>query len=170
MRNCPKCQTNKKNEEFYNGVGYCKPCLKKDYLENREGRIADSSARQAEWRKKAIEKLGGSKCVHCGCKEYDLLQINHRDGDGSYDRKVNGMVSGKFWRSIAMETRDISNLEVTCRLCNQRHYVEDILGYKGFSIAYKAPKKINCCWEKLLSTRLVGTILRFSGFFDPYIH
>jgi hypothetical protein len=64
------------------------------------------------------------------------LQINHIDGDGKIDRKQNGMVSGKFWRHIALDLRDVSGLEVACYLCNQRHYVEHILGHKGFRIIY----------------------------------
>lgn len=169
MPKCKKCTEDKEKSEFYKLNRVCKLCLKKDYQNNREDRIADSIRRQSEWRKQAINKLGGPKCVECGCEVYELLQINHKDGSGNKDRKENGMVSGKFWRAIAKETRDISNLEVTCRLCNQKHYVEYILGYPGFTIIYKAPRKVRFMLEKIFNTSIIGTIYSKLGFLSRLV-
>ena len=69
--------------------------------------MKQSLKRQSYWRKKAIHALGGPTCVHCGCTVYSLLQINHIDGSGNLDRKKNGMVSGKFWRHIALGLREM---------------------------------------------------------------
>ena len=131
-KTCRRCKKKKLRKDFYKHpttkdgkMSLCKQCSVKQSLK-----------RQSYWRKKAIHALGGPTCVHCGCTVYSLLQINHIDGSGNLDRKKNGMVSGKFWRHIALGLRDVSNLEVVCYLCNQRHYVETILGHQGFDIQY----------------------------------
>lgn len=154
VKPCKKCGISQTLDEFhrhpYTKDGHkatCKSCLRQHYQENREELIKQSGQRQSEWRKRAIDKLGGPRCRECGCDVYDILEINHVNGGGNVDRKENGMVSGKLWRAIALELRDLSEFEVLCRMCNQKHYVETLLGVQGFTVAYSPktqnfPKKI----------------------------
>ena len=167
LRECRACHVEKDIEKDYTKkYKTCKECLKKryedrrrkDYLDNREERIKISNDIASEWRKKAITILGGPKCVRCGCEVYPLLQINHIDGNGAHDRKVNGMVSGKFWRAVALELVPLSNFEVTCRLCNQLHYITFMLGHGGFKISYKEPYKFRKKLEKIFQPSFIGTI------------
>ena len=74
MKKCPRCNTEKKLNEFYdrrNGIGnspYCKPCHKDQTIE-----------RQRLFKRKSIE-YKGNKCYYCGYSRYQgALQFHHLD-------------------------------------------------------------------------------------------
>jgi len=90
-------------------------------------------------RRKALEKIGLLVCNNCGCDEYNLLEINHINGDGCQERKVKQ--TGKFYLEIVNGTRTTDDLNILCKPCNLLHYLELRHG--------KLPYKIE--WEKLLS-------------------
>ena len=61
------------------------------------------------------------QCVYCGCNEIDFLEINHKNGGGRKDCRSKSHYV--FYSKIRKGERDISDLEVTCRVCNALHYL-----------------------------------------------
>jgi hypothetical protein len=103
----------------------------------KEGRPYQWDARGhlKKLRERALIKLGELKCVNCGCDVYELLEINHKNGGG---RKEHAEKSyQKFLYDIIFERVNISDYEITCRLCNTLHYIESILNIKGHCVTWK---------------------------------
>jgi hypothetical protein len=72
-----------------------------------------------------ITRGGPLICAHCGCDDLRLIEINHRNGGGVKERRVGGNFTGiNFYAAIVNRTRTTEDLELTCRLCNARHYLE----------------------------------------------
>lgn len=69
------------------------------------------------YRTEAFNVLGGAKCVSCGCNVFELLSVNHINGDGKEDRK-NGFFPNKIVILIAKRKIDINKFNVLCRACN----------------------------------------------------
>lgn len=74
------------------------------------------------------------KCQRCGCDNLDILEINHKLGDGGIARKIYGSYN-IYWDIIYSGAGE--DLEVLCKVCNIVHYVETVLGIKGFTISYQ---------------------------------
>jgi len=73
-------------------------------------------------KRRAMEMLGGAKCVRCGCDEIDFLEFNHINGGGCKEIKqgqylymADKLLSGK---------RKPEGLEVLCRICNALDFLE----------------------------------------------
>lgn len=90
-------------------------------------------------RLRALDKLGGRKCVNCGCMVEEILEINHKGGKGRKERKKSKKGAMQFYRDIVHERVDISKYNVLCRVCNAQHYVEKILRIKGHKISWNKP-------------------------------
>lgn len=120
----------------------CKDCAKKYRQENKEKLKAyreryrtkykgkyKSYQREyhqeyrVEKRKKALDILGGN-CVYCGCDVYEILEINHKNG-----RDKKGVLGQTLVRHILNGNADLSELEVTCRICNAWHYVTKLRNF-----------------------------------------
>ena len=90
----------------------------------RERRAKVTPEQKAQWRlnkkRRALELIGGTKCVYCGCDDLAMLEVNHRDGRGSEDYKSHGYYI--YGRIISGE-RKTDDLETTCRVCNALHYL-----------------------------------------------
>lgn len=72
---------------------------------------------------------GELKCQRCGCSNYDLLEINHKNGDGHKERKKNKGGSGMI-RAVIKGERSIEDLNLLCRPCNLVDAAERISGKK----------------------------------------
>jgi len=86
-------------------------------------------------RQKAIEKLGG-KCSGCGESNPLVLEIDHKDNDGKWDRQV---------RSVFQILKDVTNgigLDSFQLLCANCHRVKHLLS-KPLSNAQIAPRDIH---------------------------
>lgn len=70
---------------------------------------------------RAMELVGGAKCVRCGCDYIDFLEFNHINGGGCKEWRKNkkGLVD-----RLLSGDRDKSGLEVLCRVCNAVDYLE----------------------------------------------
>lgn len=75
-------------------------------------------------------------CVRCGCNDLRLLEINHKNGGGSQEMR-RGIGSSKFWNNINNGKRETYDLEILCRVCNARHYLELKYGKLPYEIKYK---------------------------------
>jgi hypothetical protein len=56
-----------------------------------------------------------------------LLEINHKNGGGGKEMS-NGHNSMSFYRDIIALRRQVSDLEILCRVCNAKHYLESKYG------------------------------------------
>jgi len=73
-------------------------------------------------KRRAMEMLGGAKCIRCGCDEIKFLEFNHKNGggckeikQGKYQYMADKLLSGK---------RSPNGLEVLCRVCNALDFLE----------------------------------------------
>lgn len=69
-----------------------------------------------------ISESATPKCVNCGCDDIRLLEVNHINGSGAVEYKTRG--SANFYRDISMLRRNTDGLELLCRVCNAKHYLE----------------------------------------------
>lgn len=110
----------------------------KKYRANNPDKVSRSRRSQYLNRRiKALEMVGGAKCVYCGCDVLSFLEINHKNGDGCQEWKKMG--AGIVDR-LLNGTRAIDGLEVACRVCNNLHYLQlkDPEAAKGFKVIWNA--------------------------------
>jgi len=88
-------------------------------------------------RLKVFEILGGAMCSECGCDVYEILEINHKKGDGFNDRKTRK--TRQLIRDIIYNRTNIEDYNVLCKVCNIRHYVDIVRGIKGHKIIWDKP-------------------------------
>lgn len=84
----------------------------------RAWRTIHERERLAKLREKALEKLGGAVCKHCGFSDVRALQIDHVNGGGYKERKH------KSPSKVIQNIRDMSvrearkKYQVLCANCN----------------------------------------------------
>ena len=116
---CIKCNTLKKCNLFNisknNYATYCKECYK---MYKIKGNYYQKKKIQAfnKIKKNKIE------CVRCGCNDIRLLEVNHKNGGGSQEKK-NSKYSNAVL-SVIYGNRKTDDLELLCRPCNHIHYLE----------------------------------------------
>ena len=69
-------------------------------------------------REKVLILLGG-KCVNCDCDEFEVLEINHKNGGGRKEKYTHR--AKQFYLHILNGTRKTDDLELTCMPCNTLH-------------------------------------------------
>ena len=82
-----------------------------------------------------MNKIGGQKCVNCGCDIVEILEINHKDGGGR--QEIIGKSNKEYLRDIIYDKVDTSKYDVRCRVCNALHYVEELKGIKGHKVIWE---------------------------------
>lgn len=108
----------------------------KQYQESKKGQ----RNKQNQWLKKrnkrltAMKKIGSLKCVYCGCDDIRTLQINHKNCDGQKDRNTT------LHKKIINGERDTKDLEITCQICNWRHYLTHKYGINNWTITWNTPQ------------------------------
>lgn len=78
-------------------------------------------------RRKAMNIIsnGEIKCVNCGCTNFSILEINHKNGGGRAERRNNDYKNCMyFYNSIINGDRSKDDLEVLCKVCNVLHYIK----------------------------------------------
>lgn len=103
---------------------------------NRE-KVRETSRKSYLKRKKKLLIMisnGNLKCVNCGCNDIRLLEINHKNGGGSVERKRTGCLN--LYEQIRRGERGIKDLELLCRVCNAQHYLESKFGRLPFKIKW----------------------------------
>ena len=112
------------------------------YRETHREQIREKSRRQGKVHRKkmriAILNIISNNnpcCVRCGCDDIRLLEINHKNGNGNKELQ-NGKATYKFYRGIYASKRRIDDLELLCRVCNSRHYLEMKYGKLPYEITY----------------------------------
>jgi hypothetical protein len=93
-------------------------------------------------RLKALQMIAKSEiptCASCGCDFLPILEVNHKDGQGSKEyREIGGAIG--LYRAIVTGKRGTDDLEVLCEICNKFHYIK--MRYGGdmpFQIQWSKP-------------------------------
>lgn len=87
---------------------------------------AERAKKQREIRKKVIFNIisnGNPVCNNCGCNDIRLLEINHKNGGGGKEMQK-GKRTNAFRSDIYSGRRKTDDLELLCRVCNAKYYLE----------------------------------------------
>jgi hypothetical protein len=98
---CPGC-----GREPVPGYKQCQKCRDKD------------TADKARYKQAAIDGYGGPICVGCGCKDYEILEIDHIGGGGCKHRREIGM-GNNIYRWLAVNNFP-PGFRVLCPTCNKK--------------------------------------------------
>lgn len=77
-------------------------------------------------------------CENCGCDDFRLLEINHKNGGGTKDLGRYGRRTNQFVWDIYKGIRKIDDLNLLCRVCNAKHYLELKYGRLPYVIKYNS--------------------------------
>ncbi len=83
-----------------------------------------------------ISKSIEPECVNCGCDDIRLLEINHKNGGGGKEYKARGNFTS-LYRDIIALRRPVDDLEILCRVCNAKHYLESKYGNLPIVVMWK---------------------------------
>jgi hypothetical protein len=81
-----------------------------------------------------VSGLGQPKC-RCGCGDLRVLEINHLNGRPEAE-KDQGKAGHWIHLEIVKGRRKTDDLEVTCHVCNSKHFVEKKFGLK-YEVKFK---------------------------------
>ena len=109
---------------------YCSLCLLKH---NERTRLLErgNTSMYPVYRIQALTKLSGGKphCIRCGCDVYGALELNHKNGGGTWESR-HLRPHWKTFQKIVDGTLNLADYEVTCMVCNRTHYAEKKTGHK----------------------------------------
>jgi hypothetical protein len=111
-----------------------KPCCHKCYSKLNSKRYSPNKERRDIYAKKyrnskriqAMNLISNNNiiCNNCGCNNINILEINHINGGGREERRVNNYrCSIHFYKAIINGTRSIDDLNILCKICNTLHYI-----------------------------------------------
>ena len=121
MKRCPRCKETKEIALFYDGQGYCKPCMKSYYKKHYIDRTT--------W----IQEEKAKPCVDCGnVFHYSVMQFDHRP-----DETKSFTISQAIARSTDLDTllEEMAKCDLVCANChayrtwqriNERHEKQTI--------------------------------------------
>lgn len=113
---------------------YSREYMKKWRANNPDKQKTRDRVYRQKLRSDVMTVLGGGRCSDCGCDVVSVLEINHKNGGGRQETK------GKKYESYLRSVRDSldpqEKYNVLCRVCNAKHYVEEILGVGGFTVVW----------------------------------
>jgi predicted RNA-binding Zn-ribbon protein involved in translation (DUF1610 family) len=94
----------------------------------------DHRAVYAMERKSILSLVGKGiiKCANCSCDRPELLEVNHINGGGGKEHRLNKA----YLRDVLMLRRKTDDLELRCRVCNALHALELRFGKLPFRIEY----------------------------------
>ena len=97
------------------------------YAKRYPEKMRAHAVRQARRRRlRALEMVGGPRCVNCGCTDPRALEINHKNGGGGKQaREAKARHTGlHLTRLILSGKLNPADFDVRCRLCNALDYLE----------------------------------------------
>lgn len=128
---CPTCK-----KSVPKGQIHCSDCMEENrkrrkakYWKNVQVSRAYARQKGKELHLRALKKVADSEhpiCVSCGCDFIEGLEINHKNGKSSQERK--GFQSQKFYLEICDGRRSTEDLEILCKVCNIKHYLSTKFG------------------------------------------
>jgi len=105
----------------------------KDY-EKHKARVRYNNRK---YREEALKKISEDvKCVYCGCDEFSILEINHKELVGPGKRGSLTRSSLGLCFAILKGIIPIDSVEITCKICNIQHYVVKKFGITNHKIIW----------------------------------
>jgi hypothetical protein len=93
---------------------YVREWYRKNLLRNREKRRVNNDLR----RRQMIQLMGG-KCEKCGYSDFRALQVDHKDGYGSMERKSYGHCASTLRKKVIEDmARGRQKYQLLCANCN----------------------------------------------------
>lgn len=117
-KKCPSCNRITPLKDFHPNCPVCRFCKAKIY---RKLKRQQRSAKTAELRKEAMDKLGGV-CLFCGFSDIRALQFDHVEGGGNQHLK--GLPTYRYYQSIIDGSIDVK-IQLLCSNCNWIKRVEN---------------------------------------------
>jgi hypothetical protein len=114
-----------------------------EWLNNKVNRKQRAAKARALRKKRLFFAISGTinaVCSRCGCDDWRLLEVNHKNGGG---RKANegGWGAPDFKRAVIQGRRKTDDLEILCRPCNAIHYLELKFGPLPMKVLWTAEGK-----------------------------
>ena len=116
-----------------------KPRLVEWYQQNKVKHSQDTTTKLRRRVFAIISRSIKPHCVSCGCDDLRLLEVNHKNGSGGQEMQK-GKRSMQFYRDISMLRRETDDLELLCRVCNAKHYLEMKYGNIPMEIIWTGQK------------------------------
>lgn len=94
---------------------------------NRNHILQRKRIRHLQHKQEVFKRLGGAKCVLCGCQVIHFLTVDHTNRDGAKQRKQIGRSNQYSWiLKSTDEQLAKANLRVLCFNCNgaTAHYTD----------------------------------------------
>lgn len=147
-RGCGATFEHTKNEM----IARCPYCGKKKDARIREKvyPIMDSVTKEQrkKWKKKAnflfkkrvffkISSEIPPRCARCGCDDIRILEVNHKNGGGTKERRERGINNWNIYSDILNGKRETSDFEILCKPCNMLHYCEIKFGKLPMRVVWK---------------------------------
>jgi hypothetical protein len=130
---CIKCKTLKSKNRFSPSkrtkdklMTYCRDCQNEIHKQVRKRQ------RHAVL---LIIGHGIIQCIYCGCNKEELIEINHKNGGGAKEWRKQGGGSALI-KAIYQGIRSYKDLELVCRVCNARDYIERKFGKQKWEIRW----------------------------------
>lgn len=79
----------------------------------------------------ALQIISGQEiptCRNCGCADLRILEKEHKNGGGTKEMRIRN--SGEISRDIIKGIRKTDDLEVLCKVCNAKAFVERVFNVK----------------------------------------
>jgi hypothetical protein len=151
---CKVCQSEKrrayykdnKDKEYETLKSWRSRNQEKHRATNKKWRENNPEKYEAHWRRhnkeyklRVLLKVGNGeiRCLNCGCDRIEFLEVNHKNGGGAKEVKHNNK---KFYSLILSGERDIEDLEILCKPCNNLHYLELKYGPQPYKIYWEGIK------------------------------
>ncbi len=86
----------------------------------------------------AFQKIIGGpivQCQNCGCDDFRLLEINHKNGGGQPE--IRKFRTEGICREIIGGRRTVEDLEVLCRVCNALDYLKHKYGEVPITVTWR---------------------------------
>lgn len=110
------------------------------YRQEHEGEYHKYNRKYGERLKAKVFSLicGGNPCCsRCGCSDIRFLEVNHKNGGGSKERRKAVLRGTTLYWDIFKGKRKTDDLEILCSPCNAVHYLELKYGKLPYKVIYR---------------------------------
>ena len=124
--------------EYYKNNSEKRNEIAREYHKNNKKKCNEITKRYKKKVRYTVLKMisgGIPHCVRCGCDDERFLEVNHKNGGGNKERQK-GKRAQQFYWDIYMKRRKTDDLELLCRVCNSRHYLELKYGKLPYKIIW----------------------------------
>lgn len=123
----------------YKDIEKRKAAAKRHYRNRIEWFKERDRNKTSKLRLKVLNKISNNNihCVNCGCNIIKIIEINHINGGGAFERyKIYKNDARRFYRDILHDRRKYDDLDLRCKVCNILYDVELRLKVKGFKVVF----------------------------------